>query len=81
MKKANIRFYAELNDFLEPEKRFRSFPYAFSLNPSVKDVVEACGVPHPEIDIILVNQKSVDFHYHIRDGDQISVYPVLSRWI
>jgi uncharacterized protein with PIN domain len=43
---------------------------------SVKDVIEACGVPHPEVDLILVNKQSVDFDYSISDGVVIEVFPV-----
>lgn len=39
-------------------------------------MIEAVGVPHTEIDLILVNGKSVDFTYIVQDGDRISVYPV-----
>ena len=42
----------------------------------MKDAIEAWGVPHVEVDMILVNGKSVDFSYLIEDGDRISVYPV-----
>lgn len=48
----------------------------FKGNPSVKDSVESLGVPHTEIDLILVNGQSVDFNRQLRDGDQVSVYPV-----
>lgn len=75
-KKATFRFYEELNDFLPYGKRKSFFPYGFTGNPSVKDAIESMGVPHTEIDLILVNSKSVDFSYHLKDGDVISVYPV-----
>jgi len=39
-------------------------------------MIEALGVPHTEIDLILVNGKSVDFNYILRNGDRVSVYPV-----
>lgn len=76
MKKAYLRFYAELNDYLPVEKRQKSFIHYFTLNPSIKDIIEACGVPHPEIDIILVNNESVDFNYTLKDEDSVSIYPV-----
>jgi uncharacterized protein with PIN domain len=75
-KHITIRFYEELNDFLPKEKRKKDFEYTFTGNPSIKDVIEAIGVPHPEVDLILVNGKSVDFQYHILPDDRISVYPV-----
>jgi uncharacterized protein with PIN domain len=39
-------------------------------------MIEAFGVPHTEVDLILVNGRSVGFSRHLRDGDRISVYPV-----
>jgi uncharacterized protein with PIN domain len=75
-KKAEFRFYEELNDFLPKEKQKRSFTYQFFGNPAIKDVIEACGVPHPEIEIILANGNSVGFDYKLVDGDRVAVYPV-----
>lgn len=37
--------------------------------------MEALGVPHPEIDLIVVNGESVGFDYKLEDGDQVEVYP------
>lgn len=74
--KAKFRFYEELNDFLSYEKRKKLFSYDFECNPSVKDVIEAMGVPHTEVDLILVNGKSVNFSYQLKDNDVVSVYPV-----
>jgi uncharacterized protein with PIN domain len=75
-KSAYFRFYEELNDFLPRYKRKREFEYNFTGNPSVKDAVEAIGVPHPEIDLIIVNNESVGFDYQLHANDMISVYPV-----
>jgi uncharacterized protein len=41
----------------------------------VKDAIEALGVPHPEVDLILINSTAADFSAHVHDGDYISVYP------
>jgi uncharacterized protein len=76
MNQAAIRFYAELNDFLSPERKNQTSTYLFGVSGSVKDVIEALGVPHTEVDLILANGQSVDFSYRVRDGDRISVYPV-----
>lgn len=71
-----IRFYAELNDFLPRGRRQVAFAMPLERQASVKDLVESLGVPHTEVDLILVNGESVDFSYRVRDGDFISVYPV-----
>lgn len=74
---ANFLFYEELNDFLPLDKKKRRFAQPFGGNPSVKDVIEAIGVPHVEVNLILVNGQPVDFTYHLKDNDIVSVYPVL----
>jgi hypothetical protein len=77
---ANFRFYVELNDFLLPEHRFTEFAYGFLDVATVKDRIESFGVPHTEVDLILVNGQSVDFAYRVQDGDRISVYPVFEAF-
>ncbi|MCB1856926.1 MAG: Mut7-C ubiquitin/RNAse domain-containing protein [Gammaproteobacteria bacterium] len=71
-----IRLYAELNDFVAREFRKRSFVYQFTGQPSIKDAVEAIGVPHTEIDLLLVNGESVNFSYLLRGRERVAVYPV-----
>jgi len=73
---ATFRFYAELNDFLPPGLRRREIPYRFCGSPAVKDAIEALGIPHVEVDLILVNGHSVGFEYRVQSGDRIAVYPV-----
>ena len=74
--KCQMRFYEELNDFLPLARRKVQFVHEFRRRASVKDMIEALGVPHTEIDLILVNGRSVDFTHIVRDGDRISVYPM-----
>ena len=73
---ANFRFYEELNDFLPLQKRNQTFTYSFFGKPSIKDAIEAQGIPHTEVDLIIADGQSVGFEYHLRSGDFISVYPV-----
>jgi len=73
---AVFRFYEELNDFLPAQRKKTAFAHHFRNKASVKDMIESLGVPHTEIDLILVNGESVDFSYAVRDGDRLSVYPV-----
>ncbi len=80
MAQAWFRFYGELNDFLPPARRQRSFSHQFDLSAPVKDMIEGFGVPHPEVELILANGRSVGFDYLVRDGDRISVYPVFESF-
>lgn len=80
MKTVYFRFYEELNDFLPPEKRKIQFEYSFLDRTTIKDMIESMGVPHTEIDLILINSKSVDFSYIVQDNDVINVYPVFESF-
>ena len=76
MLKVTFRFYEELNDFLPKYRRKVDFEATFKGKRSIKDMIEALGVPHTEVDLILVDGKSVDFTYILQDKDRVSVYPV-----
>jgi uncharacterized protein with PIN domain len=80
MKILSLRFYEELNDFLPVEKRKKRFEHKFLDRTSVKDLIESLGVPHTEVDLILVNGVSVGFSYLINDKDDISVYPLFESF-
>jgi uncharacterized protein with PIN domain len=75
-KRVEFRFYAELNDFLPRQHRFVTVERVVDGEASVKDLIEVAGVPHTEVDLVIVNSESVDFAYRVRDGDRIAVYPV-----
>jgi uncharacterized protein with PIN domain len=76
MPEVTIRFYEELNRFL-PEAR-RKLPFTESVPPgsTTKSLIENLGVPHTEVDLVLLNGESVDFSRQLADGDTVSVYPV-----
>ncbi|MFB3915528.1 MAG: Mut7-C RNAse domain-containing protein [Terriglobales bacterium] len=80
MRQAIFRFYAELNDFLPPERRMKPFPHDFALPASVKDIIESLGAPHTEVDLILANGAPVGFTYLVQHGDRISIYPALTAF-
>jgi uncharacterized protein with PIN domain len=73
---AALRFYAELKDFLRPDLRGGSAIFGFQRETTVKHAIESLGVPHTEVDLILVNGENSDFSRILRDGDRVSVYPV-----
>lgn len=76
MARADFCFHAELNHFLPANKKQVNFLYYFKERASIKDTIESLGVPHPEVEVILVNKNAVNFSYIIQDGDNIQVYPV-----
>lgn len=76
MPSVKIKYYEELNFFLPEEMRKTDITIPVNSRRSVKDLIESMGIPHVEVDMILVNGKSVDFSYILCDGDSISVFPV-----
>lgn len=72
---ATFRFYEELNDFLAPERRRREFSVPCARAATAKHMIEALGVPHTEVELILLNGESVGFGALLREGDRVAVYP------
>jgi uncharacterized protein len=79
MRSAEFRFYEELNDFLPAQWRKRAFIRRFRGTPAVKDTIEAIGVPHTEVDLIIIDGRSVGFGEQLRGGERVAVYPVFER--
>jgi uncharacterized protein len=71
----DVRAYAELNDFLAAESRGVTVRRPFRPHQTVKDVLEAMGIPHTEVDLILVNGEPQGFSHRPSVGDRISAYP------
>lgn len=74
-KQVRVRLYGALNDFLPPERRGAEFLHTFVGTPSVKDLLESLGPPHPEVDVILVDDTAVDFSHRVADGARVAAYP------
>ncbi len=72
---SKFKFHEELNDFLPADKQNKFFSNPFNGSPSIKDPIEAIGVPHTEVDLIVVNGRSEGFGYRLQNGDSVMVYP------
>jgi uncharacterized protein with PIN domain len=72
---ATFRFYEELNDFLPRERRKREFDCRCARAATTKHMIEALGVPHTEVELVLLNGESVNFERLLQDGDRVAVYP------
>jgi hypothetical protein len=71
-----VRAYAELNDFLAPAERGTTVCRPFRSHQTVKDIIEALGIPHTEVDLVLANGQSVGFSHRPSCGARLAVYPV-----
>lgn len=77
---ATFRFYGELNGFLARERRGQAFALPCARAATVKHMIEALGVPHTEVALILVNGESSGLERMLADGDRIAVYPKFERF-
>jgi uncharacterized protein with PIN domain len=75
MTTATFRFYARLNRFLPAERRGQAFRSSCAQAATTKHMIEALGVPHTEVALVLVNGRPVGLEWLIEDGDRIAVYP------
>ncbi|MBS7563641.1 hypothetical protein KHS38_04420 [Mucilaginibacter sp. Bleaf8] len=73
--KANFTFKGSLGDILPITVTPCQHDYYFNGKPSVKDAIEAMGIPHTEVDVVLVNGNAVDFQYLLQNHDTIEAYP------
>lgn len=76
----SLRFYAELNDHLPPEHRAKAVHLSTEEGVPVGRAIESAGVPLSEVDLVLVNGRSVSFEHPLHAGDRVSVYPVFESF-
>lgn len=74
-----LDFHSDLPRFLRSKKQRIS--RQLSERTSVKDAIEACGVPHTEVDLILVNGNPVGFEKVLAQDTVVDVYGVDSERI
>jgi len=70
-----LTFYGDLDFFLKSGAA-RLIERCLKEKTSIKDVIESCGVPHPEVDLILVDRRPVDFAHIVSKPSKVDVYPV-----
>ncbi|MEW6691055.1 MAG: Mut7-C RNAse domain-containing protein [Pseudomonadota bacterium] len=75
MATARFRFHGELADFLPRERRGTAFAYACARAATLKNAIEALGVPHTEAADITVNGARATLDRTVREGDAIEVHP------
>ena len=73
MSAASFRFPAQLARFLRPEHRGVAFPYSCARAASLKNAIEALGVPHTEVGEVRVNGAPATLQRMVREGDEIEV--------
>ncbi len=68
-----LHFDAGLADLLRADTPGCPFRYALERKASIKDIVEACGVPHTEVGEIRCGNRFVDFLHVAEAGNTYSI--------
>ncbi|HZC36030.1 MAG TPA: Mut7-C RNAse domain-containing protein [Chthoniobacterales bacterium] len=71
-----LSFQGDLGFFLRQQNKAELVIRVLSHKSSVKDVIESCGVPHPEVDLLICNGRPVDFSFQLNADATLEVYPV-----
>jgi uncharacterized protein with PIN domain len=74
-----LRFRGDLDIFLGSKAGHAVIERRLSEKTSIKDVIESCGVPHPEVDLILVDEQTVGFDHTLARDARVEVFPVENR--
>ena len=71
--KAQFHFDPALAPFLAPSRRGRSFEYDCARAATLKNAIEALGVPHTEVGTVTVNGTAATLQRTVREGDFVEV--------
>jgi uncharacterized protein with PIN domain/sulfur carrier protein ThiS len=70
---ATFKFHDELASFLPLARRGHPFQYACARAATLKNAIEALGVPHTEVGAVTVNGEPATLQRIVRDGDRVVV--------
>jgi uncharacterized protein len=74
--KVRLHFHGDLSVFLGSKAGDAVIERRLAEKTSIKDVIESCGVPHPEVDLILVDEQTVGFDHTLANDVKVEVFPV-----
>ena len=74
-----LRFHGDLKVFLGSRAGDAVIERPLAEKTSIKDVIESCGVPHPEVDLILVDEQTFGFDHTLANDTKVEVFPVENR--
>jgi len=77
-----LRFYGDVKELLKTQVRQDTFvQYRLNRRASIKDIIEALGIPHTEIGSITKSAKELDFAFVPEGGEQLDIRPNSGRFL
>lgn len=80
LKHVTVRCFAELNDFLPPGKKQKSFVLSLKEPVTLGEVSEILGIPLSEVDLATVNGQPAGRSFRPLDNDFIALYPTFETF-
>lgn len=74
-----ITFHGDLGFFVKAKHQNHPIQLELDRKVAVKDTIESCGVPHPEVDLIVCNGEPVDFLFPLEADVVVDVYPISTQ--
>ncbi|HEX8280276.1 MAG TPA: Mut7-C RNAse domain-containing protein [Chthoniobacterales bacterium] len=75
-----LQFDPELRFFLRKEERGGTVTRVLKEKTSIKDVIEACGVPHPEVNRIIIGGRAVSFEHQVETSAEVFVSSIFDAF-
>jgi len=74
-----LRFHGDLEFFLRSKPADGVIECRLKEKTSIKDVIEACGVPHPEVDVVVVDGQSVGLDHTVAAEAELEIFSAANR--
>jgi len=74
--KVRLRFHGDLNALLGSKTGDAVIERQLAEKTSIKDIIESCGIPHPEVDLILVDEEPVGFDRTLANDAKVDAFTV-----
>ncbi|MBV8282295.1 MAG: twitching motility protein PilT, partial [Candidatus Eremiobacteraeota bacterium] len=74
-----LSFGGDLAFFTKNRKTEMPIVRVLERKTSVKDVIESCGVPHPEVDLIVCDGQPIDFSFQLETHARLDIHPVSTQ--
>ncbi|WP_020680657.1 Mut7-C RNAse domain-containing protein [Marinobacterium rhizophilum] len=75
MIQVQCRCHGRLNELLPPSQRWRVRTMHLKQEITLQQLLIPLHIPHPEVDLVMVNGAPARLDYCVRHGDQIHIYP------
>lgn len=71
----HLTFHGDTRELLRLPETNGTVVYALNRRASIKDIIEAIGVPHTEVGRIVAGENELGFDYIVQEGERFDIFP------